>query len=70
MCCNQAKLAFPFRRRTEFPARIAFELFIPPVGDIERRIGQHVIRAQIEMLIALKSIRRFLAEIEIHPANH
>ncbi|MCY1296253.1 hypothetical protein D9M70_456280 [compost metagenome] len=42
---------------------------MPPVADIERRVGQHEVGAQITVLVADKGIRRLLAQVEVDPAN-
>jgi hypothetical protein len=40
------------RRGAVHPARIAFQAAVPPVADVERRVGEHKIGAQIGVLVA------------------
>ena len=65
------EIGVALRRRTVIrPANIAVELGMPPIGNVERRIGQHVIGAQIGMLIVEKRVGGFASQIEVDAANH
>ena len=42
---------------------------MPPVADIERRIGQNKVGAQVCVLVAHKTISGFFAQVEVDAAN-
>jgi hypothetical protein len=42
---------------------------VPPIADVEWRIGQNVIRPQVEVLVAGKGIGWLTAKIKVDAAN-
>ena len=40
---------------------------MPPVADIERRVGQHEVCTQVRVLIAGEGITVFAPEVVVHP---
>ncbi len=42
---------------------------MPPVGDIERRIGHHKISTQVWMLVTHEAVGRLFAQIEVDTTN-
>lgn len=42
---------------------------MPPVADIERRVGQHEVCTQVRVLIAGEGITVFAPEVVVHPLD-
>ena len=56
------------RRRAVLPARVAFEAAVPPVADVEGRIGEDEVGAQVRVLVAHEGVGRFAPEVEVDAA--
>jgi len=56
-------------RRAIHPARIAFEAAVPPVADVEGRVGEYEVGPQVGMLVAGEGVGGFLAQIEVDAAQ-
>ena len=69
MCCTQAKLALPFGGAPYCQRGSSSSLASAPFADVERRIGQHVVGAEVGMLVVGEGVGRFLAEIEVDAAD-
>ncbi len=48
------------------PALVVQQAVAAPVGDVERRIGQHVVGLEVGVLVAVEGVGGFLAEVEVH----
>ena len=48
------------------PAGIALQAAVPPVADVERRVGQDVVGSQVSVLVAGESVGGFAAQVEIN----
>ena len=57
------------RRLAVFPARVAGQAAVPPVADVERRVGQDEVGAQVRVLVAGEGVAGFAAEVEVDAAN-
>ena len=51
------------------PARVAFQAAVPPVADVERRVGQDEVSAQVGVLVLDEGVGRFAAQVEVDAAN-
>jgi len=67
MCCNQAKLALPTGgRRT--PAHVLAQALAAPVGDVERRVGEDVVEAQIGEFVLVETSLVVPADVGVDAA--
>jgi len=63
------KVGIPGRWSAELPALIVPKELTAPVGVIEGRIGQHIIRLEIGVQIAMKGVSLLLTEVAVDAAN-
>ena len=68
-CCTQAKLALPSGGVPYFQRGSSCELGVPPVADVERRIGEHEVGAQVGVEILGERVGRAVAEVGLDAAE-
>ena len=66
---DPGEVGIALRRRAVFPAGVALQLAVPPFLDVEGWVGHHEVGAEVRVLIAGESVRRFLAEVEVDAAG-
>lgn len=66
---DPGEVGIPLRRRAVFPAGVALQLAVPPFLDVEGRVRHHEVGAEVRVLVAGESVRRFLAEVEVDAAD-
>ena len=48
------------------PAGVAFQAAVPPIADVEGRVGKNEVGPQIGVLVAVKGVGRLFAKVEVH----
>ena len=51
------------------PAGVARQAGVPPVADVERRVGEDEVSPQVRKLVAREGVGRLTAEVEVNAAN-
>ena len=66
---HPAKVGVAFGRGAVLPAHILFQPGMPPVLDIERRVGHDKIGAQVRVLVIQKTVGVLFAKVKVDAAN-
>src|SRR5690606_30090379 len=58
-----------YRRHAELPARVFAQTVAAPVGDIKRRVGENIIKAQVAQLVLVEAAFVVPADIGVDAAH-
>ena len=58
------------RGRAVFPAGVTVQAGVPPVADVEGRVGQAIVGPQVGVLVAGEGVGWLFAQVVVHAPNH